>query len=243
MQGRDVIQDEVAKHAAQARPLVMLNEHRAKKLVVAQGLRAPKSIMLTDAKDLAGIGDLAAPYAVKIVSPDVIHKSDGGFVAINLMDMCAVSDEISDMEKRASAKGFRIDGFLVEEMAPAGIELTVGGFRDASFGPMIMFGLGGVYVEVFKDVAFRICPIDRVDVEEMLEELICEPILRGARGKQGVDIESLVEFLMLIGGENGIMMNESIGIEEMDLNPVIASGDGLWVVDARVKLPGGFADE
>jgi acyl-CoA synthetase (NDP forming) len=130
----------------------------------------------------------------------------------------------------------RIDGFLVEEMAPQGMELVIGGLRDPQFGPLVMVGLGGIFVEVLQDVAFRICPIERIDALEMLEELKGRALLDGARGQPAVSRQALVDVLLKVGGESGLLMTLGDEIAEADLNPVIVSAHGAVAVDARFIL-------
>ena len=130
----------------------------------------------------------------------------------------------------------RIDGFLIEEMAPAGQEVVIGGVRDPQFGPLVMVGLGGIFVEVLADVAFRICPIDGRDAGEMLDELKGAAILKGARGRTPVRREAIVDALLRIGGAGGLLMNHADDISEADINPLIVSDQGAVAVDARFVL-------
>ena len=130
----------------------------------------------------------------------------------------------------------RVEGFLVEEMAPAGHEVVVGGLRDPQFGPLVMVGLGGIFVEVLADVAFRICPITRIDAEEMLDELKGAAILRGVRGQKPASREAIIDVLMRMGGEDGLMMKHQADILEADVNPLIVSETGAVAVDARFIL-------
>lgn len=219
----------------------MLGEVRAKALMAQYGMRVPRGIVvssggLDEGFDAEGIGGLTPPLVVKIMSAEIVHKSDGGFVALHLESAEQVRAAIDRMQDAAASLGAAVDGYLVEEMARPGIELVVGGLTDPTFGPMIMFGLGGIFVEVFKDVAFRICPITRFDAEDMIDDLACKPILEGARGGARVDRDLLVDLLLRVGGRDGVLVREVGRVSEMDLNPVIASEDGLIVVDARVAL-------
>ena len=137
---------------------------------------------------------------------------------------------------RAYKKDARIEGFLVEEMAPAGQEIVVGGVRDPQFGPLVMVGLGGIFVEVLADVSFRICPITRRDAGEMLDELKGAALLRGARGRKPVSRTAIVDVLLKIGGEGGLLMTHAQDIAEADINPVVVSEHGAVAVDARFVL-------
>ena len=130
----------------------------------------------------------------------------------------------------------RVDGFLVEEMAPPGQEIVVGGVRDPQFGPLVMVGLGGVFVEVLADVSFRICPITRLDAEEMLDELKGAALLKGARGRKPASRAAIVDVLLKVGGEDGLLMRHAADMQEADINPLIVSETGAVAVDARFVL-------
>lgn len=218
-------------------PGAMLDEVQSKKLVSKFGLRVPEGVLVPpEQPDLSRIEHLAMPLVAKVVSPDIIHKSDGGFVACNLNSKSDVDAAIDRMRVCARRIDADVEGFLIEEMMAPGVELVVGGVTDPSFGPMIMLGLGGVYVELFKDVSFRICPIERHDAADMIDDLVCRPILEGARGGVTVDRDALIQLLLRVGGESGALNPGNSRIEEMDLNPIIANPDGLIVVDARIRL-------
>src|SRR5690606_24634445 len=124
---------------------------------------------------------MKGPFVVKVISPEILHKSDVGGVALGLADAAAVEAAVDAMTRKPGIASAHVEGWLVEELAPAGLEIVIGGFRDSRFGPMLMVGLGGVFVEVLKDVAFRICPVSRDDARAMLAELKGHALLRGAR--------------------------------------------------------------
>lgn len=213
-----------------------LDEASGKALLSRFGLRTPRSTVAVDAAAgrKAATG-MTAPFVVKVVSPDILHKSDAGGVALGLDDPGAVAEAIDRMAALPAIAGARIDGWLVEEMAGAGREVVIGGLRDPQFGPMVMVGLGGIFVEILKDVAFRICPIDANDARAMLAELKGNALLKGARGEAPVDEEALVTAILALGGADGILMTLP-QIEEADLNPVIVSESGAVAVDARFIL-------
>ena len=179
---------------------------------------------------------LRAPLALKVVSPDILHKSDAGGVRVGLKSAAEVEEAVRAMMKLPTIANARIDGFLLEEMAPAGQEIVIGGINDAQFGPMVMVGLGGIFVEVMADVAFRICPITRLDAEEMLNELKGSALLKGARGRKPVSRAAIVDALMKVGGEGGLLMTHANDIAEADINPLIVSETGAVAVDARLVL-------
>jgi succinyl-CoA synthetase beta subunit len=155
---------------------------------------------------------------------------------VNLRTAAEAATAIRDMMREPAIAAARIDGFLIEEMAPAGQELVIGGVRDADFGPLVMVGLGGVFVEVLADVAFRICPVTRLDAEEMLAELKGAAILDGARGRKPVPRAVIIDVLLKIGGADGLLMRHADDIREADVNPLIVSDKGAVAVDARFVL-------
>ncbi|MBO9352974.1 acetyl-CoA synthetase [Bordetella petrii] len=214
-----------------------LDEPAAKRLLAEYGLRVPRSAVVPGPGGLgAALEPLQGPLALKLISPDVLHKSDFGGVRLGLRQAAEIEAAMGDMSARCAAAGYRLDGFLLEEMAPSGYELVIGGFRDASFGQVIMIGLGGVFVEVLRDVAFRICPITPLDAREMLDELQGAALWRGARGGARVPDEVLADALLAIGGENGLLAQCADSIAELDINPLIVSAQGAVAVDARVIL-------
>ena len=210
----------------------------AGKLVLANfGISVPLSMLIQDVTEVAdAYAKLRAPLALKIVSPDLLHKSDAGGVRVGLKSAAEVEDAVRAMMQVPAIARARIDGFLLEEMAPAGQEVVIGGLRDPQFGPMIMVGLGGIFVEVLADVAFRICPIDRIDAEEMLDELKGKALLDGARGRKPVSRAAIVDALLKVGGAGGLLMTHAPDIAEADINPLIVSESGAVAVDARFVL-------
>ena len=214
-----------------------LDEQSGKALLSAYGIAVPRSVMVGGADEVnEALAQLKPPYVVKVVSPDILHKSDAGGVKVRLQSATEVQQAIKAMMQQPVIAQSRIDGFLVEEMAPAGQEIVIGGLRDADFGPLVMVGLGGIFVEVLADVAFRICPITRLDAEEMLAELKGKAVLEGARGRKPVAKPAIVETLLKIGGEDGLLMRHAADIKEADVNPLIVSDRGAVAVDARFVL-------
>jgi acyl-CoA synthetase (NDP forming) len=214
-----------------------LSEKEGKELLAAYGLTVPRSATIAGCEGIeAAIAGLTPPFAVKVMSPDILHKSDVGGVAVGLSDAAAVRDAVRRMAERPAIARARLDGYLVEEMAPAGREVVVGGLRDPSFGPMLMVGLGGVFVEVLQDVSFRLCPITEREADEMLRELRGFPLLEGRRGEIGVSLQAIVEILLRVGGADGLLMAEGSAIAEVDINPVIASPTDAVAADARIIL-------
>jgi acyl-CoA synthetase (NDP forming) len=214
-----------------------LDEAAGKRLLAGYGVAVPQTRVVKNADGVAAaLKELKLPVVVKVVSPDILHKSDAGGVAVNLRSAAEVEAAIREMAKKPKIAAARVEGYLIEEMAPAGQEIVVGGLRDPEFGPLVMVGLGGIFVEVLADVSFRICPITRVDAEEMLAELKGAAVLKGARGRQPASLDAIIDVLMKVGGENGLLMQHGDDIKEADINPLIVSGTGAVAVDARFIL-------
>ena len=225
--------------AARADGRSALDELAGKRLLAGFGIAVPRSVMVAPDEQVAPrLAGLSAPFVVKVMSPDILHKSDVGGVRVGLENPDEVAGAIAAMRASPAIARARLDGFLVEEMAPHGQELVIGGLRDPQFGPLVMVGLGGIFVEVLKDVAFRICPIERIDALEMLDELKGKALLEGARGRAPVSLEALVDVLLRIGGAGGLLMTLADELAEADINPVIVSGHGAVAVDARFILAG-----
>lgn len=214
-----------------------LSEADGKALLADCGVRVPGSTVVTAVEDVpAALAGLQAPFVVKVVSPEILHKSDAGGVALGLVDAEAVQAAIRTMAEKPLIAAARVDGYLVEEMLPRGLEIVVGAVQDPQFGPMVMVGLGGIFVEVLKDVTFRLCPIVEADAVAMLDELRGAALLDGVRGEPGVDRAALVDVLLRIAGEDGLLLRSGGRIAELDINPLIAMPDGVVAVDARVVL-------
>ncbi len=166
------------------------------------------------------------PVALKIVSPEIEHKTDVGGVKVNIRNDESLALAYRDVVQ--SAAGKKIDGVLVQKMARKGVELIIGGKKDPQFGHMMVLGLGGIYVEIFRDVSARICPLISSDVEEMVSELKSHPLLEGARGKKPINKKALQQLILKACN---FMQKEDI--KEMDLNPVVFDDQGCDIVDAR----------
>ncbi|MCI0504014.1 acetate--CoA ligase family protein [Candidatus Micrarchaeota archaeon] len=166
------------------------------------------------------------PVALKIVSPQIEHKTDVGGVKVNIKKEDVLRLTYRDIIQ--SANGKKVEGVLVQKMARKGVELIIGGKKDPQFGHMIVLGLGGIYVEIFRDISARICPLAAADVDEMVSELKVHPLLEGARGKKPINKKAL-ETLVLRAC--AFMVKEDI--KEMDLNPVVFDEEGCDIVDAR----------
>jgi len=178
--------------------------------------------------------EIGYPIVLKIVSPDVIHKWDVGGVTLNLKTPEQVKeayDKILQNVKKHKPEA-KINGVLVQEMAPLSTEVIVGATKDPQFGPALMFGLGGIFVELLKDVAFRIAPITETDAREMITEVKAYPILRGYRGQPPADIDAVVQILL----DTSRLVMGNPEIRELDLNPIMVYEKGAKTVDARIIL-------
>ena len=214
-----------------------LDEWNGKKVLADFGIVVPRSAVVTAPDQVAkAVVGLEPPFAVKVMSAEILHKSDAGGVALRLANSDAVREAISTISERPFIHEARVDGYLIEEMSAGGTELVIGAVRDPQFGLMLMVGLGGIFVEVLQDVAFRICPISCSEGFAMLDELRGAQILDGLRGQESVNKEAIVDILFKVGGPNGLLMTLGDDIAELDLNPVIAIGDGAIAVDARFVL-------
>ena len=213
----------------------VLSEVEAKALLASAGIPVVEAKLATTADEAASVAnELGYPVALKIVSQQITHKSDVGGVVLNIEDADAVRAafaEISKAGKKADAKA-QIDGVSVQRMAEPGVEVITGMTMDPQFGPVLMFGLGGVLVEVLKDVAFRIVPITRRDASQMIREIQGFPILEGHRGAEPSDIGALEALLVQLSE----FIEAHPDIVELDLNPVFAYPKGAVAVDARIVL-------
>ncbi|MBU2643866.1 acetate--CoA ligase family protein [bacterium] len=211
----------------------MMEEPAAIQLIQKYGLKYPDHCWVTSAEEAAEFAAASNdPIVLKIISPQVIHKSDAGGVITGIVGAETAARQFREMIEKVkrTTPGAEIKGALACRQAEPGLELIIGGLRDSVFGPTVMFGLGGIFTEVFKDVTFRIAPLDRIDAEEMLDEIKGRILLDGYRGQPAVDRNALAEALLAVGN---IMLAED-DVEELDLNPVRVYPAGLLVLDARV---------
>lgn len=212
-----------------------VSEPSAKSILAAYGLDVPRGITVPPGAD-PELRGLAGPFAAKLISPALLHKSDVGGVRLHLHDATAARVAVRELERVAANLGLGVDGVLVEEMVPKGIELVIGGTMDVRFGPLIMLGLGGIFVEVLRDTAFALCPITERDAQDMIDSLQGATILRGARGGEKVNIPLLVSTLLSVGGEDGLLVQLQGEIAELDINPLMASAERICACDARIVL-------
>jgi len=212
-----------------------LLEPEAKMICMEYGIPVTRfRVAKTRGEALKFAEEIGYPLVLKIVSPDVIHKFDVGGVILNLKSAKDVQDAFDKIltNVKKHKPDARIVGVLVQEMAPSSTEIIVGATKDPQFGPALMFGLGGIFVEALKDVTFRIAPITERDAQEMITEVKAYPILRGYRGQPPADIDAIVQILM----NTSRLVMDHLEIKELDLNPIMVYEKGAKTVDARIIL-------
>ncbi len=226
--------NEILKQARKEKR-TQLTEIESKELLKEAGIPVVESkLARTKAEAVSMSKKTGFPVVLKIVSPDVIHKSDAGGVRLGLANTTQVgkaySEIISAIKKHYPRA--KVEGVSVQKMARPGVEVIIGMTKDAQFGPVLMFGLGGILVEVLKDVSFRIVPLAKRDAHEMIKEIKGYPLLEGYRGQEPADVPFL-EDLMLKVSE---FVDKNPEIKELDLNPIFAYKSKAVAVDARVIL-------
>jgi acetyl-CoA synthetase (ADP-forming) len=212
-----------------------LLESEAKTIMKEYGVTVPKFQLATNEKEAAQIAEtIGFPVVAKIVSPEIIHKSDAGGVKVGLKtapDVEAAYKTIIENAKKYDPKA-NLLGVLIMEMAPQGTEVIVGAIKDPQFGATIMFGLGGIFVEVLKDVTFKIAPVTIDEAKEMITNLKAAALLKGYRNTPPADIDALAQIIVIVSK----LLTEHPEIKELDLNPVLAYAKGASTVDARIIL-------
>lgn len=212
-----------------------LLETEAKTVCIEYGIPVTKFELARSEEEAVKFANaIGFPTVLKIVSPDIIHKSDIGGVIVGLKNADDVHrgyNQILQNVKKHDPKA-KIVGVLVQEMAPSSTEVIVGAIKDPQFGPAIMFGLGGVFVEVLKDVTFRVAPITEDDAYEMIRDVKAYPLLKGYRNTPPADIDAIAKILL----STSRLVTDHMEIKELDLNPVIVYEKGAKAVDARIIL-------
>lgn len=230
-------QGEVSKILLSAKGQPALGEVLTRPLLAAYGMPVVAGGMATSADDaVATAQQVGYPVAMKIVSPDILHKSDLGGIRLNLADNQAVRTNFTSLMQDIAAKMPEavLEGVLIEAMAPKGQEVIVGMRRDPNFGPLIMFGLGGIYVELFGDVSFRVAPLTREDAADMVRNTRAGRLLTGFRGMLEADVEAVVDTILRLSQ----LAQDFPQISEIEINPllVLPKGKGALALDGRVIL-------
>jgi acyl-CoA synthetase (NDP forming) len=235
---RDKVREIITKAKNEGRRF--LPEPEAHAVLSAYGLPMSRSIHARDeAEAVSAAKEIGFPVVMKIISPQIVHKVDVGGVRLNLQSEADVKAAYGDLmqQVKAAKPGVEIWGVLIQEMVRKGKETILGMKRDPHFGPLLMFGLGGIYVEVFRDVIFRIAPIRELGARHMIEGIKGFKLLKGFRGEPPSDIDAIAQSLMRLSQ----LVTEFPEIEEMDINPLIVLpiGSGARVVDARILIEEG----
>ena len=213
----------------------ILTEFESKKILKQIGIPVVETKLAKTQKEAVSFSQkIGFPVALKIISPDVIHKTDSGGVKLGLKNVSEVREAYHEILEavRKQYPDAIIHGVSVQKMVRPGTEVIVGTSKDPQFGPVIMFGLGGIFVEMLKDVSFRVVPVNRKDAQEMVKEIKGYPLLQGYRGKEPANITVLVEMILKISN----LIHKNPQIKELELNPIFAYKDSALAVDARIIL-------
>ena len=219
-----------------ARGDIIMPEPEAQKICSAFGIGCPPAILATNkAQGSKAAQAMGYPVVIKIFSRQIIHKSDVGGVTTGIQGPVQLNKAFDQLVSnvRRQAPEAKIDGVIIQKQMPRGIELVIGGLRNRQFGPVVMAGLGGIYVEVFKDVSFRLAPLDKAEALRQLKETKAYLLLQGARGEQACNIDSLCDVIV----NTGKLLAAFPQISELDFNPVFCYPGGCTAVDARIVLP------
>ncbi|MHA1345145.1 MAG: acetate--CoA ligase family protein [Candidatus Heimdallarchaeaceae archaeon] len=209
-----------------------LLEHEAKQVLQNMNILIPPSkIVLSEVDAIESAKDFGFPVVLKLMSKNVMHKTDSGAVVIDLSNEQEVKETYNDFMRRFDK--VEIAGVLVEKMVKKGLELIIGTSTDSTFGPVILFGVGGVLVEAIKDVVFRMCPVTKEQALSAIDEIKAKILLEGFRGQPKVNKDQLSELIVKI---SQLAWENKDFIAEMDINPIIANEDGIFPVDARIIL-------
>jgi len=213
----------------------LLTEIESKELLKQAGVNVIDTNLAASKEEAISISKrFGFPVVLKVASPDIVHKSDAGGVKLGLKTAKQVGKAYDDILGAISQKypQAMIQGVSVQKMARPGVEVIIGMSKDAQFGPVLMFGLGGTLVEIMKDVSFKIVPLTKRDAGEMIREIKGYPLLEGYRGQEPVDVSNLEELLLKVSD----FVEQNPEVKELDLNPIFAYSDGAVAVDARVIL-------
>jgi acetate---CoA ligase (ADP-forming) subunit beta len=224
-----MLNNEIRQILADSKETGWVLEPLALQILSLQGLEGPRFKWVKSQSDAQQAADaIGYPVVAKVVSPKILHKSDAGGVAINIRNQQSLDAAYARFEKM---DGFQ--GVVVEEMLPSGLELIVGARQDFQFGPVILLGIGGTSVEIYKDTALRLAPLTEKDVRSMISQLKAHALFEGYRGSAPVNMEELIRVLTAF---SGLIMDMEGLFESMDLNPVICTADRCLVADARIML-------
>lgn len=215
----------------------VIPELEAQKICAHYGIPTPPTMVAANREECVSMGRaLGYPVVMKVLSRQIIHKSDVGGVAVGISNdeqMGAAFDKMAAAVSVACPEA-HIDGYVIQKMMPAGVEVVVGALRNEQFGPVVMFGMGGIYIEVFKDVEFRLAPLSLAEARRQVEGTKVYRILQGVRGQKPCDIDALCALIV----NTGNLICEIPEIREIDFNPVLGHTSGCCAVDARIVIGG-----
>jgi acyl-CoA synthetase (NDP forming) len=220
---------------AKAEGRKVLSEYESKKILHGYGIPVTMAEIARNADEAGALASkVGFPVVLKIHSPDITHKSDVGGVKVNLKNASDVKNAFNEIvaNVKKHKPDAKINGVLVQNMAPSGREIIVGVTKDRQFGPLVMFGLGGIFVEVLKDVSFRLPPINKKEALTMMGEIKGYPILKGVRGNEPADLDAVADVI----AKTSKMVMDLPEISELDMNPIFVYSKGLMVVDARIVM-------
>ncbi|HII85105.1 TPA: acetyl-CoA synthetase [Candidatus Bathyarchaeota archaeon] len=223
----------IAKVVGEGRTMMRADE--AKQVCSLHNIPVPISHITLDVQEaVLQANEMGYPIVLKVISPQIVHKSDVGGVILNIGDERELEIAFEKLVSKFAAKNSsaKVFGILVEKMMQPSTEVIIGAIRDRQFGPSIMFGIGGVFTEIFNDVAFRVAPLDMIDALNLVRGLRGYKILEGVRGKPAADLDSIINVLLSVSG----LMMEHEFISQLDLNPVIVYAEGVCAVDCRIVL-------
>ncbi len=210
-------------------------EPLAKEILGAYSVPVPNSRTVKDVTSaIEAAEEIGYPVVLKLVSPDVIHKSDVGAVRVGIEDPKDMEESWRCMVRNVmdSLPSARIEGFLVEEMVAPGIEVIVGGIRDEQFEGVVMFGMGGIFVEIMKDVSFALTPLEKGEALEMIRKIKGYPVLEGFRGESPKDIDAIADVILKVAD----IIEDIRDIKELEINPLMVYEKGVMAVDARARI-------
>lgn len=213
----------------------VIPELEAQKLCAEYSIPCPPTQVGQDKDECVSIArTIGYPVVMKVLSRQIVHKSDAGGVIVGINSDEEMAEAFSKM---SSALGKNcpeatIDGYVIQKMMPSGIEVVVGALRNSQFGPVVMFGMGGIYIEVFKDVEFRLAPLSKEEALRQIRETKISEVLKGVRGQDPCDMDALAELIVNVGK----LICDFEEIKEIDFNPVLSYADGCVAVDARIVI-------
>lgn len=220
---------------ARAEGRVLLTEIESKELIKEAGINVTETRLARSRDEAIRIsGRIGYPVVLKIASQEITHKSDAGGVKLGIMTSEGAGEAYDQILHSVAEKYPKaaVQGVTVQKAARPGVEVIIGMFKDSQFGPVLMFGLGGIWVEILKDVSFRIVPLMKKDAASLIREIKGYPLLEGRRGREAVDLTSLEDALLRLSA----FVEKCPEIKELDLNPIFAYADGYLAVDARIIL-------